>query len=174
MAALGPFLGSLCAVPGRSWSLCWRSWTALGPYFGSFGSLLGAMWLKNAKNMATLKMCFFLGRERDLRPLGWSEAALGPCVGGLGPLLGSMLSVLNRSWGLSSRSWGFCLRSGLDLEALVAVLGRLGAKSCPNPSGKAIWAGSWPPNRRPAPRTQVGDPNASQLQRTRNPFSGYR
>ena len=48
--------------------------------------------------MATLKMCLFLERERDLRPGGRSGAALVTYVGGLGPLLCPMLSVLGRSW----------------------------------------------------------------------------
>ena len=39
----GPLLGPLCAVLGRSWSLCWRSWAALGAYVGGLGPLLGPM-----------------------------------------------------------------------------------------------------------------------------------
>ena len=48
---------------------------ALGVYVGGLGSLLGPLLAvlgrlgpKNAKNIATLKMCLFLERERDLRP----------------------------------------------------------------------------------------------------------
>ena len=52
-------------VLGRSYGLCWRSWAALGAYVGGLGP-------KNAKNMATMKMCLFLERERDLRPGGRS------------------------------------------------------------------------------------------------------
>ena len=62
---LGPLLGLMLAVLGRSWSLCWRSWAALGTYVGGLGP-------NNVKNMATLKMCLFLERERDLRPGGRS------------------------------------------------------------------------------------------------------
>ena len=62
---LGPLLGPLCAVLGRSWSLCWRSWAALGAYVGALGP-------KTVQNMATLKMCLFPERERDLRPEGRS------------------------------------------------------------------------------------------------------
>ena len=39
----GPLLGPLCAVRGRSWSLCWRSCSALGAYVGGLGPLLGPM-----------------------------------------------------------------------------------------------------------------------------------
>ena len=56
----GPLLEPMLAVLGRSWGLCWRSWAALGAYVGGLGP-------KHVKNMATLKMCIFLGRERDLR-----------------------------------------------------------------------------------------------------------
>ena len=61
----GPLLGAMLAVLGRSWDLCWRSWAALGAYVGGLGP-------KNAKNMATLKICLFLKREHDLRPGGRS------------------------------------------------------------------------------------------------------
>ena len=72
---LGLLLGPMLAVLGRSWGyvgglgrswgLSWRSWVALGGYVGGLGP-------KNAKNIATLKMCLFLERERDLRPGGRS------------------------------------------------------------------------------------------------------
>ena len=91
-------------------------------------------------------------------------AALGAFVGGLVPLLEPMLAVLAHSWDLCGRSWaalgacvgglgrsrGLCWRSCAALGAyvgglgpllgpLLAVLGRLGPKSGPGPSGKAIW-----------------------------------
>ena len=86
MGGLEPLLGPLCPVLGCSWSLCCRSWAALGPYVAGLGPLLGLCWRswaalgayvgglgpKNAKNMATMKMCLFLERERDLRPGGRS------------------------------------------------------------------------------------------------------
>ena len=59
MCGPGPLLESMLAVLGRSWSLCRRSLAALGTYVGGLGP-------KNVKNMATLKMCLFLERERDL------------------------------------------------------------------------------------------------------------
>ena len=52
-------------VLSRSWGLCWRSWAALGVYVGDLGPTI-------AKNMATLKMCLFIERERDLQPGGRS------------------------------------------------------------------------------------------------------
>ena len=81
-AALGP----LRVVLARAWGHCVRSWAALGAYVGGLGPLLGLCWRswaaletyvgglgpKNAKNMATMKMCLFLERERDLRPGGRS------------------------------------------------------------------------------------------------------
>ena len=57
----GPLLEPMLAVLSRFWGLCWRSWAALGTYVGGLG-------LKHVKNMATLKMCLFPERERDLRP----------------------------------------------------------------------------------------------------------
>ena len=71
--------GPLCAVLGRSWGLCWRSWCGLGTYVGGPGPLLGLN--------------------------GRSWAALGASVAGLGLLLEPMLAVLGRSWGLCGRSW---------------------------------------------------------------------
>ena len=58
--ALGAYVGGLGPLLGP-----WRSWAALKAYVGGLGP-------KNAKNMATLKMCLFLERERDLRPGGRS------------------------------------------------------------------------------------------------------
>ena len=92
------------AILEGSWVVLGASWAALEPYVDGLGPLLGTTWRKNAKNMATLKMCLFLERERDLRPPGRSWAALGPSVGDLGPLLGPTLAVLGRSWGLCWRS----------------------------------------------------------------------
>ena len=59
----GPLLGPLCAVLGRSWSLCWRSWAALGAYVGGLGLLLGP-------KLAVL------GRFRGLSGRSWSIKAL--------------------------------------------------------------------------------------------------
>ena len=74
-AALEACVGGL----GRSRGLCWRSCAALGAYVGGLGPLLGPLLAflgrlgpKNAKNIATLKMCLFLERDRDLRPWGRS------------------------------------------------------------------------------------------------------
>ena len=38
---LGALLGPMLAVLGRSWDLCWRSWAALGAYVDGLGPLLG-------------------------------------------------------------------------------------------------------------------------------------
>ena len=109
----------MLAVLGRSWALCWRSWAALelgglGPLLGlcwrswaALGAYVGGLGPKNGKNMATLKMCLFLERERDLWPRGQSWGALGPYVGGLGPVL------------------GLCWRSWAALGAYVGGLGPL-------------------------------------------------
>ena len=103
-----------------------------------------------------------LGRSRGLCVRSW--VALGASAGGLGSLLGPLWAVLDSSWGLCGRSWvalgasagdlgrllGLCRRSWAALGAFVgdlgpllgpflAVVGRLGPKSGPNPSGKAIW-----------------------------------
>ena len=88
-------------------------------------------------------MCLFLKRERDLPPRGavlglpwtlcWrSWAAPGTYAAGLGALLG-----------LCCRSWAalgpYVEGLGPLLGPLLAVLGCLGPKSGPGPSGKAIW-----------------------------------
>ena len=119
---------------------------------GGLGPLSGPMWA-------------VLGRSgRSRRLCGRSWVALGACAGGLGPLLGPLRAVLGRSWGFCGRSWaalgasvgglgcswGPCWRSWAALGAsfrglgpllgpLLAVLGCLGPKSGPGPSGKAIW-----------------------------------
>ena len=36
-----PLLGPLCAVAGRSWGSCWRSWAALGAYVGGLEASVG-------------------------------------------------------------------------------------------------------------------------------------
>ena len=86
VGSLRPLLGPMFAVLGRSWALCWRSWAALGPMLAVLGRSWGLSWRswvvlgaymgglgpENAKNMATLKICLFLERERDLRPGGRS------------------------------------------------------------------------------------------------------
>ena len=58
-------------------------------------------------------------------------AALGAAVYDLGPLLWPMLAVLGRSWDICWPSWAV-------LGLLPPVLGRLGPKSGPNPSGSRI------------------------------------
>ena len=75
VGGLGAVLGPMLAILGRSWAStggpgplwgrCVRSWAALGAYVVGLGP-------KNAKNMATLKICLFLERERDLQPGGRS------------------------------------------------------------------------------------------------------
>ena len=90
VGGLGPLLGPMLAVLGRSWGLCRRSCAALGAYVGGLGLLLGPMLAVLARSWA----------------LCWrSWAALGAYVGGLGLLLGPMLTVLGRFRGLSWRSW---------------------------------------------------------------------
>ena len=64
VGGLGPLLGPMLAVLGRSWGLCWPSWAALGAYMGGLGQSLDLCWR--------------------------SWAALGAYVGGLGSLWGPM------------------------------------------------------------------------------------
>ena len=76
LAARGAYVGDLGLLlepRGRSWRLCWRSGAALGAYVGGIGPLLGRLLAvlgrlgpKNAKNIATLKICLFHKRESDL------------------------------------------------------------------------------------------------------------
>ena len=51
VGGLGPLLGPMLVVLGRSWGLCWRSWAALRAYVGGLGSgsgpklaVLGPKW----------------------------------------------------------------------------------------------------------------------------------
>ena len=81
-----------------------RSWATLGAYVGGLGLLLrptlavlGISWglfgrsgAEKCEDVAIFKMCLFLEREHDLRPVGRSGAALGAYFGSLGTLLGPM------------------------------------------------------------------------------------
>ena len=52
---LGPLLGPMLAVLGRSWDLCWRSWAALGTYVGGLGrswGLCGRPWGVEGRKVA--------------------------------------------------------------------------------------------------------------------------
>ena len=114
VGGLGPLLGLVLAVLGRSWRLCGRSLAEKCEEHG----------------YATLNMWLFLERERDLRPGERSWAALEACVGGLGPLLepihvGGLGAVLGRSWGLCWRSWALCWRCWAALGPYVGGLGPL-------------------------------------------------
>ena len=44
VGGLGPLLGPLLAVWGRSWGLCWRSWAALEAYVGGLGPFWDLCW----------------------------------------------------------------------------------------------------------------------------------
>ena len=126
-----PLSGPVLAVLCHSWSLCWRSRPTLGTSVGGLGLLLGPAWAVLAALGAFVGgLVPLLAHSWDLRRRSW--AALEACVGGLG------------------RSRGLCWRSCAALGAyvgglgpllgpLLAVLGRLGPKSGPGPSGKAIW-----------------------------------
>ena len=83
VGGLGPLLGPMLAVWGRSWGLCWRSWAALGP------------------------MLAVLGRSWDLCWRSW--ATLGAYVGGLGSGSGPKLAVLG---GLRAKVVGLGRGSG--------------------------------------------------------------
>ena len=110
--------GPLWVVLGRSRGLCVRSWVALGASAGGLGSLLGPLWAVLGSSWA---LC------------GRSWVALGASAGDLGPLLG----LCRRSWAALG---AFVGDLGPLLGPLLAVVGRLGPKSGPNPCGKAIWA----------------------------------
>jgi len=105
---------ALCAVLGRSWDLCWRSWSAMlaisnrswastrgpGPLLVPLCAVLGCSW-----NLCW-RSCVALGPPRAVLGCSWrvcwrSWAALEAAVCGTGPLLGHVLAVLGRSWDLS-------------------------------------------------------------------------
>ena len=44
VGGLGPLLGPMLAVLGRSWGLCWRSWAALGAMYAVLGADQGLSW----------------------------------------------------------------------------------------------------------------------------------
>lgn len=113
-------VGLLLEVLGRYWGRCVRSWAALGIYLGGLGQLLGPIFAvcgrswslcgrsgaRKSKDIATLKTCLFLKRERDVRLGRRSWGALRVYVDGLGLFLGPLLAVLGRTWDLCGRSWG--------------------------------------------------------------------
>ena len=71
-----------------------------------------------------------LGRSRGLGVRSW--VALGASAGDLG----SLLNLCRRSWAAFG---AFVGDLGPLLGPLLAVVGHLGPKSGPNPSGKTIW-----------------------------------
>ena len=100
-----------------------------------------------SKNIANLKMCLFLERERDLRPrgavlglsrglCGRSWPSLGAYVRDLGRILGPLLAVLGRL------GWSWPL-----LGPLGAVLGRDQARKWPTPERGQDPTGSGPEKR---------------------------
>ena len=92
--------------------VCGWSWAVLRACVAGLGSLLGPL---RAVLSHSWGLCW------------WSWMALGASEGGLGQLLGPMLTVLSGSWGLCGRSWA-------ALGAMLTILGRLKAKSAPNPN----------------------------------------
>ena len=113
VGGLKSLLGPLCAVLGRSWSLCWHSGGGFGTYFGCLGPFLGPY----GQSWAALGACLgglgctwaalgtFVGDLGPLLGFSWrSWAAIGAAVCDPGPLLESILAVLGSSWGLSLRS----------------------------------------------------------------------
>ena len=117
-----------------SWSnvklkgLCGWSWAALGAYVCGLGSLWGA----SAGGLGSLLGPLWAVLDSSWGLCGRSWVALGASAGDLGPLLG----LCRRSWAALGASVGDL---GPLLGPLLAVVGHLGPKSCPNPSGKAIW-----------------------------------
>ena len=103
-------MGPLCAVLGRSWSLCWRSGGDLETYVGDLElllSLYGRSWATLGASIGGLGCTWvalgaYVGHLGPLLGLYWrSWAALGAAVCGPGPLLEPMLAVLGLCW----RSW---------------------------------------------------------------------
>ena len=102
----GPLLGPVLSVLGPMLAVFSCSWACTGgPVL-----LLEPMCPKHTKKIATLKMCSFLQRERDLRPRGRSWATLRPPVGSLRRLWGLcwrprvVLGPKRSVWALSGRS----------------------------------------------------------------------
>ena len=146
-----PLLGPLWAVLGYSWRLCGRSWPLLGPQWAVLAALeasIGGLGVWGS-------MLAVLGRSWGR--CGWSWAALRGHVGGPGPLLWPLLAILDRSWASVGGPEslldpilayvggpGPLLGTMLAvLGPLSAVLGHLGAKSAPNPSGRGPQERSW-------------------------------
>ena len=102
-----------------------------------------------------------LGRSWGLCGRSW--AALGASVGRLGLLLG----LCGRSWAALGPSLG---GPGPLLGPLLAVRGRLGLKSGPGPSGKAIWTGDqaekWPKPERERSLRGISLPKPAEASRS--------
>ena len=120
----GALFGPRCAVLGRSWRLCWRSWlhldgswglgwqswAALGAYVAGRGLLFGPL-------------CAILGRSCGLC---WrSQAALWTYVGGLGPKdVKNMATLTHAYFSSGSAICGLGVSLGLLFGRMLAVLGR--------------------------------------------------
>ena len=144
VGGLGPLLGLMLAVLGRSWGLCGRPGAEKCEEHGYFEKFI----------------CAYFSSGSVICGLG----------GGLALLLDPLLAVLRRSWGLCWRSWAVLgplfavLRRswaalgasvgglGPHLGSLLAVLGRLGRKRSQTRAGKRSGKGTNPPGRARPPK----------------------
>ena len=101
VGGLGPLLGFMLAVLGRSWDLCWRSWWLLGPLLAVLSrlALLKVEVHDHLENVLISRAGVRSAAWRAVLSRSWglcwrSWGALGAYVGDLGPLLESMLAVL--------------------------------------------------------------------------------
>ena len=120
-----------------------RSWAASRASVGGPGPLSVPLWVAPSRSQGLCGRCWPV-LKLLWAVLGSLRSALRCYVGGLGPLLGPMFAVLGLMLAVLGRSWGLCWRSWRLLGPLLAVLGRLGPKNNPNPSGKAIRQGNQP------------------------------
>ena len=123
VGGLGPLLGPMLAVLGRSWGLCWRSWAALGTFVGG----PAPSWAKKCEEHSNLENVLI--SRAGARSAAWGSvlSCSWAYVVGLGPHLEPTLAVLCRSWGLCGRSWAalgaYVGGFGSLLGPMLAVLG---------------------------------------------------
>ena len=80
---LGPLLGHLRAVPGRSWAILGRSWATLGAHVGGLEASWAGLGTISCDLATIAKMCSIFERERDQEPVGPAPRGLGLSGGDL-------------------------------------------------------------------------------------------
>ena len=119
-AILGPLLGAMLAVLGRSWGLCWRSWASCWRSWG-------VCW----RSWRLLRPLLAVLSSLALKKVEEHDHLENVLISRAGARSAAWRAVLSRSWGLCWRSWGalgsYVGYLGPLLESMLEVLGCLGA-----------------------------------------------